>query len=141
MPNGLNMFEPYPPKCFPGCTFVGRSTGVFLGVLAARQHPRPSTHGTLLVLGSASCPFWMLMVFMRPPRAQCSDGLPCLGCFETTARPRNASPGKIVWNLSLELLVVLWSYLVQMGVVKASRSSTTLRGENVIILSMFPSCR
>jgi hypothetical protein len=35
MPNGLNMFEPYPPKCFPGCTFVGRSTGVFLGVLAA----------------------------------------------------------------------------------------------------------
>ena len=39
---------------------------------------------------------------------QCSDGLPCLaGCFEKTARPRNASPGKIVWNLSLELLVVL----------------------------------
>ena len=38
-------------------------------------------------------------------------------------------------------LSCLLSYLVQMGVVKASRSSTTLRGENVIILSMFPSCR
>ena len=48
---------------------------------------------------------------------------------------------RLLISLDGELLVLTLFCFTQTRFVKASRSSTTLRGESVITLSMFPSCR